>query len=128
MGYPWASITMGQAAHLPGGPSGFWVELWAMGYLMTLKPGLSSQRRGNHTSQRRCHKDRVINNIIAQGQTHIKSSQVKCIQIHSLLSSSFIRYFNNQISTIFSKSSKPFLVKNVLYQFPKIIQFKTKHL
>ena len=28
----------------------------------------------------RHHKDEVITNIIAQGQTHIKSSQVKCIQ------------------------------------------------
>ena len=78
-----------------------------------------SQRRGNHTSQRRCHKDGVITNIIAQGQIRIKSTQVKCIQIHSLLPSSFIRYFNNQIFTIFSNSSKPFLVKNILHQFPK---------
>ena len=46
----------------------------------SLQPDLSSQRRGNHMSQRRRHKDRVITNIIAQGQTHIKSSQVKCIQ------------------------------------------------
>ena len=53
----------------------------------------------------------VITNIIAQEQTYIKSSQVKCIQIHSLLQSSFIRCFNNQISTTFWKSSKPFLVK-----------------
>ena len=72
----------------------------------------------------RCHKDGVITrhkdvvtkmgvitNIIAQEQTYIKSSQVKCIQIHSLLQSSFIRCFNNQISTTFWKSSKPFLVK-----------------
>ena len=45
-------------------------------------------KMGNHTSERRRHKDRiiirnkdgVITNIIAQGQTHIKNSQVKCIQ------------------------------------------------
>ena len=46
----------------------------------SLQLGLLSWRRGNHTSQRHGHKDRVITNIIAQGQTHIKSSQVKCIQ------------------------------------------------
>ena len=27
-----------------------------------------------------CHQDKVITNIIAQGQSHIKSSQVQCIQ------------------------------------------------
>ena len=64
------------------------------------------------------HKDGVITNIIAQGQTYIKSSQVKCIQINSLLPSNFIRYFNNQISTIFSKFSKPFLVKIFYINFP----------
>ena len=46
----------------------------------SLQPGFSSQRRSNHKSQRCHHKDRVITNIIAQGQTYIKSSQVKCIQ------------------------------------------------
>ena len=70
------------------------------------------------------HKDEVITNIMTQGQTYIKSSQVKCIQIHSLLPHSFIRYFNNQISTIFSKSSKPFLFKNVLHQLSQL----SKHL
>ena len=57
------------------------------------------------------HKERVITNIIAQGQTHIESSQVNVFKIYSLLPSSFIRYFNNQIFTVFSKSSKPFIVK-----------------
>ena len=65
------------------------------------------------------HKDRVITNIIAQEQTHIESSQVNVFKIYSLLPGSFIRYFNNQIFTVFSKSSKPFLVKNILHQFPK---------
>ena len=46
----------------------------------SLKLDSLSQRRGNHTSQRRCHENGEITNIIAQGQTHIKSSQVKCIQ------------------------------------------------
>ena len=63
------------------------------------------------------HKD-VVARTLSQGQTHINSSQVKCFQIHSLLPCSFIRYFNNQISTIFSKSSKPFLVINILHKFP----------
>ena len=46
----------------------------------SLQPNSSSQRQGNHMSQRCRHEDGVITNIIAQGQTHIKSSQVKCIQ------------------------------------------------
>ena len=52
---------------------------------MSCKVGASNLIRchkdgGNHMSQRRRHEDGVITNIIAQGQTHIKSSQVICIQ------------------------------------------------
>ena len=90
-----------------------------LGLLSRRQGNHTSQRQGNHTSQRHCHKDRVITNIIAQGQTHMKSSQVKCIQMRSLLPSSFIIYFNNQISTIFSRSSKLFLVKIFRINFPK---------
>ena len=50
----------------------------------SLQPDLSSRRWGNHTSKRRhhkegvitCHKDGVITNIIAQGQTHIKAHKL----------------------------------------------------
>ena len=113
-------------------PHPYTQELTYVMQIRSLQLGLPSRRWGNHTSKRRhhkegvitCHKDGVITNIIAQGQSHIKISQVKCIQIHSLLPSSFIRYFNNQISTIFSKSSKPFLVKNVLHQLSQL----SKHL
>ena len=72
------------------------------------------------------HKD-VVARTLSQGQTHINSSQVKCFQIHSLLPCSFIRYFNNQISTTFSKSSKLFLVKNNLHQFPKWYNLRQKN-
>ena len=91
----------------------------------SLQPDLSSrrrgnhmsQRRGNHTSQRRCHKDEVITNIIAQGQIHIKSSQVKCIQIHSLLSSSFIDISITKYSQ-YSQSPQNFLSKIFCINFP----------
>ena len=65
------------------------------------------------------HKNEVITNITTQGQTHIKTHKLNVFKIYSLLPSTFIRYFNNQISTIFSKPSKAFLVKKNLHQFPR---------
>ena len=57
-----------------------------------------------------CHKDVVITNIIAQGQTHIKSSQVKCSQS--------TQFTSKQFHKIFSKSLKPFLVKIFYINLP----------
>ena len=48
MGYPWASITTGQAAHQSSGPSGFWVGPWAMGYLVTFKFIISLSLKENY--------------------------------------------------------------------------------
>ena len=79
----------------------------------------SSHRQGRHIDGIiTCHTKGEITNVTEQGQNHIESSQVNVFKTLSSLRSSFIKYFNNQISSIFSKSPKPFLVINILHKFP----------
>ena len=75
----------------------------------------TSQRQDNHTSQRRGNHQHHS----TRANPHKKTHKLNIFKIYSLLPSTFIRYFNNQISTIFSKPSKAFLVNKIFYYFSK---------